>query len=172
MSAAFAAFNFSPAALPLPQLELVARILANLFRWVVLTPQCAPCPSQLRNRRSPHACNSRQRVHTCAQHASFTIVCRDQPALCEGFWAGDRRTGEPRSSRFFVAMPNYLALRSAPNPWHPHSPRAASPLSWRATDEPLRHFLDDLRGLYPAFPTLLHTLLAALSATADSGEWA
>ncbi|PRW56624.1 Nucleoporin NUP188 like isoform B [Chlorella sorokiniana] len=83
MSAAFAAFNFSPAALPLPQLELVARILANLFR--------------------------------------------DQAALCEGFWAGDR-----------------------------------------LTDEPLRHFLDDLRGLYPAFPTLLHTLLAALSATADS----
>jgi len=38
-----------------------------------------------------------------------------------------------------------------------------------AADEPLRHFLDDLRGLYPAFPTLLHTLLAALSATADSG---
>lgn len=32
MSAAFAAFNLSPAALPLPQLELVARILANLFR--------------------------------------------------------------------------------------------------------------------------------------------
>ena len=36
-------------------------------------------------------------------------------------------------------------------------------------DEPLRHFLGDLRALYPAFPTLLHTLLAALSSTADSG---
>lgn len=44
MSAAFAAFNFSPAALPLPQLELVARILANLFRWVVLTPQSGTLP--------------------------------------------------------------------------------------------------------------------------------
>lgn len=32
MSAAFAAFNFSAAALPLPQLEQVAAILANLFR--------------------------------------------------------------------------------------------------------------------------------------------
>lgn len=71
-----------------------------------------------------------------------------------------------------IALPTYLALRSAPNPRHPHSSRAASPLSWCATDEPLRHFLDDLRGLYPAFPTLLHTLLAALSATADSGEGA
>ena len=33
MSAAFCAFNFSAAALPLPQLELVAGILGNLFRW-------------------------------------------------------------------------------------------------------------------------------------------
>ncbi|KAL4443613.1 hypothetical protein ABPG75_011350 [Micractinium tetrahymenae] len=83
MSAAFCAFNFSPAALPLPQLEAVVRVMANLFR--------------------------------------------DQPALCEGFWAGDR-----------------------------------------ITDEPLRHFLDDLRGLYPALPAPLYTMLAALSATSDS----
>lgn len=32
MSAAFCAFSFSPAALPLPQLEAVVRVMANLFR--------------------------------------------------------------------------------------------------------------------------------------------
>lgn len=49
-----------------------------------------------------------------------------------------------------------------------HAPSLLHSVSSPA-DEPLRHFLDDLRGLYPAFPTLLHTLLAALSATAGSG---
>jgi len=39
-----------------------------------------------------------------------------------------------------------------------------------SADDPLRHFLDDLRALYPALPTPLYTLLAALSSTADSGE--
>ncbi|PSC72509.1 exostosin-like glycosyltransferase isoform B [Micractinium conductrix] len=83
MSAAFCAFDFSPAALSLPQLDAVVAVLSNLFRG--------------------------------------------QPALCEGFWAGDR-----------------------------------------LTDEPLRHFLDDVRGLYPALPAPLYALLAALSSTADS----
>jgi hypothetical protein len=53
---------------------------------------------------------------------------RDQTALCDGFWSGDR-----------------------------------------ATDDPLRHFLDDLRSLYPALPAPFYSLLAALSSTAGSG---
>lgn len=35
-------------------------------------------------------------------------------------------------------------------------------------EEPLRHFLSDVRGLFPAFPTLLYRLLCALSGTPDS----
>ncbi|KAI3428139.1 hypothetical protein D9Q98_006522 [Chlorella vulgaris] len=56
---------------------------------------------------------------------------RDQTALCDGFWSGDR-----------------------------------------ATDDPLRHFLDDLRSLYPALPAPFYSLLAALSSTAGSAAFA
>lgn len=91
MSAAFCAFNFSPAALPLPQLELVARVLANLFRcaaerWPNVDWQ-RDCVRRTKVEAPPTACKRHPLPFA-------PLPRRDQPALCEGFWAGDRRTGE------------------------------------------------------------------------------
>lgn len=37
-----------------------------------------------------------------------------------------------------------------------------------SAEEPLRHFLGDVRGLFPAFPAPLYRMLCALSATSDA----
>jgi nuclear pore complex protein Nup188 len=160
MSAAFAAFDFSPASLPLPQTQLVVATLSNLFRHasappslpaehppqsmlLLLLAQALPATSLPRGTccshalhlaalplpppSRPHTHHTHTRPYTRHYHPHLPLR-RDQPALCEGFWAGDR-----------------------------------------AADEPLRHFLGELLSLFPALPTPLYSLLAALSATADSG---
>ena len=50
----------------------------------------------------------------------------------------------------------------------PKKKTCSAPAPAPAAEEPLRHFLADVRALFPAFPTLLYRLLTALSATPDA----
>lgn len=120
-------------------------------------------------------------MHTAPTICRPPAPRRDQPALCEGFWVGDRITGAPPMRG---TLHGWLPARGSipahaccwllglcPDFVAKHVPclrPLACCISLRA-DEPLRHFVDDLRGLYPALPGPLYSMLAALSATPDTG---
>jgi hypothetical protein len=93
MSATFCAFDFSPAALALPQAEVVVATMANLFRWgwwgFLMVAGLDPVVEGLRQICPLPACGPPQ----LAALPPPWPPRRDQPALCEGFWSGDRPTG-------------------------------------------------------------------------------